>query len=89
MWSAGIRVTASLLTLERGHGESLGLLATKRDGVAEDPEFDRVTAYGAAGQFDLGPLDEAQYHQPLNDGIRRINIVDDVFLAELQLVERH
>jgi hypothetical protein len=60
----------------RYHVELAGLLDAQRDSRAVEANLERVAAQRPAHEGELGPFDEAQYHQALDGGIGGIDRVD-------------
>jgi hypothetical protein len=63
IWSAGTRVTDSLLTLSGwGNGEMPCLFAAQRNRVTEHPEFKRITTNGRTRQLYLNAFYQSEDH---------------------------
>jgi hypothetical protein len=80
--STETRVTLGLATIgERGNGEVPGVLFAKRYRAAKQAEFQWISADRSACERYFCAFDKAQYHQPLNHWIGRIDCSNDTFLS--------
>lgn len=61
----------------------LRLFPSQGNGIAENAKFYRVTAKGGTGKFNFGALHQAENHQSLHIGVRRIDGIDNVLLTSL------
>ena len=59
-----------------GNMEMLGLLAAQRDRRPVDPKLERIAAERAAQKAELGSLDEAEHHEPLDCGVSGVDRLD-------------
>ena len=85
----GTRVSEGLVTSHyRCNFEKTGMLLSQRNAVAEEPEFNRVSTDCRTRMLDLGSFNETEDHEALNLWVRRVNSLDDAFLAAFKGCER-
>jgi hypothetical protein len=69
------------------HVESARLLVAQGDRGPVDSDLERVAAERPAQKRELGPLDEAENHQPLDRGIGSVDRFDTGTITGLEIRE--
>jgi hypothetical protein len=67
------------------HLKSPGLLVAQRDRGAIDPDLEGVAPERSAQESELGPLDEAENHQPLDGWIGGLDRFDSGAITGLEI----